>query len=381
MATRHLLDLVSAVAPTDASVLIAGESGSGKELVAQAIHDRSSRSSGALIAVNCGAIPSDLIESELFGHKKGSFTGAISDQVGQIEAAHKGTLFLDEIGDMPLAMQVKLLRVLQEKSVLPIGSNRPVPVDIRVVAASHRNLEEEIRQERFRADLYYRLNVVPLVVSALRERREEVPALIEHFAQQFAASGTKPLRLSAEFMDIMQAYDWPGNVRELSNMVHRLSVLYPGKHIRSNDVEVTMLPAGMAETMSSTTVDEQTSLMDMFAEAGDSVPGSNHQQPATDGLAGPLQAADHSSDIHSSEVHSSEVNDVEDIIMRAQGFDDFRRQGQSLKGILSEIEQDLIERALRETDGNVSRCAKLLRMQRTTLIERIKKYDLKMIAA
>ena len=186
-ATQDLLTLIGAIAPTEASVLITGESGAGKELVAQGIHDKSLRNANPFVAVNCGAIPAELLESELFGHKKGSFTGAISDHVGRVQSAQAGTLFLDEIGDMPMAMQVKLLRVLQEKVVVPVGSNKPIHVDIRVVAATHRNLEEEIKAGRFRADLYYRINVVPVCVAPLRERREEVPALVEHFAKIFAA--------------------------------------------------------------------------------------------------------------------------------------------------------------------------------------------------
>ena len=166
-ATQDLLTLIGAIAPTEASVLITGESGAGKELVAQGIHDKSLRSANPFVAVNCGAIPAELLESELFGHKKGSFTGAISDHVGRVQSAQAGTLFLDEIGDMPMAMQVKLLRVLQEKVVVPVGSNKPIHVDIRVVAATHRNLEEEIKAGRFRADLYYRINVVPVCVAPL----------------------------------------------------------------------------------------------------------------------------------------------------------------------------------------------------------------------
>ena len=349
--TRQLMKLIRSIAPTAASVLINGESGAGKELIAQAIHDQSDRAGQAFVAVNCGAIPGELMESELFGHKKGSFTGAIADREGKVTAADGGTLFLDEIGDMPMSMQVKLLRVLQEKIVLPVGSNQPKSVDIRVVAATHRVLEDEIKAGRFRADLYYRLNVVPLHVHPLRSRRDEVPALIRHFAKHFAPAGVPAIEFSESFLSVMQRYDWPGNVRELSNMVHRLTVLYPGQALKETYVAPSMLPAGMAELICEQPSDEQVSLFDVFSD-----------EPL--GKSSP-----------------SPENDVESIIMHAQGFEDFRQRGQSLKGMLSEIEQDLIERALRESDGNVSRCAKLLRMQRTTLIERIKKYNLKMDAA
>jgi len=368
-ATQDLLTLIGAIAPTEASVLITGESGAGKELVAQGIHDKSLRSARPFVAVNCGAIPAELLESELFGHKKGSFTGAISDHVGRVQSAQAGTLFLDEIGDMPMAMQVKLLRVLQEKVVVPVGSNKPIHVDIRVVAATHRNLEEEIKAGRFRADLYYRINVVPVCVAPLRERREEVPALVEHFAKIFAADKNTTLVLDGKFLRVMKAYDWPGNVRELSNMMHRLSVLHPGQRLSVQDVSPTMLPVGMSELACGVGDSEQSSLLDMMFDDELPVAQSGDIQRAGPAAFGPQE--------HLSE----EDREFESIIMRAQGFDDFRQQGQSLKGILSDVEQDIIQRALSETDGNVSRCAKLLRMQRTTLIERIKKYDLKVVAA
>ena len=368
-ATQDLLTLIGAIAPTEASVLITGESGAGKELVAQGIHDKSLRSAHPFVAVNCGAIPAELLESELFGHKKGSFTGAISDHVGRVQSAQAGTLFLDEIGDMPMAMQVKLLRVLQEKVVVPVGSNKPIHVDIRVVAATHRNLEEEIKAGRFRADLYYRINVVPVCVAPLRERREEVPALVEHFAKIFAADKNTTLALDGKFLRVMKAYDWPGNVRELSNMMHRLSVLHPGQRLSVQDVSPTMLPVGMSELACGVGDSEQSSLLDMMFDDELPVAQSGDIQRAGPAASGPQE--------HLSE----EDREFESIIMRAQGFDDFRQQGQSLKGILSDVEQDIIQRALSETDGNVSRCAKLLRMQRTTLIERIKKYDLKVVAA
>ena len=368
-ATQDLLTLIGAIAPTEASVLITGESGAGKELVAQGIHDKSLRSAHPFVAVNCGAIPAELLESELFGHKKGSFTGAISDHVGRVQSAHAGTLFLDEIGDMPMAMQVKLLRVLQEKVVVPVGSNKPIHVDIRVIAATHRNLEEEIKAGRFRADLYYRINVVPVCVAPLRERREEVPALVAHFAKIFAADKSTTLTLDGKFLRVMKTYDWPGNVRELSNMIHRLSVLHPGQRLSVQDVSPTMLPVGMSELACGVGDSEQSSLLDMMFDDEPPVAQSADIQRAGPAASGPQE--------HLSE----EDREFESIIMRAQGFDDFRQQGQSLKGILSDVEQDIIQRALSETDGNVSRCAKLLRMQRTTLIERIKKYDLKVVAA
>ena len=219
------------------------------------------------------------------------------------------------------------------------------------MAATHRVLEDEIKADRFRADLYYRLNVVPLKIEPLRERREELPALIRHFSKQFTQPDSPGIEFTDGFMQVMQRYDWPGNVRELSNMIHRLSVLYPGQTLRMNHVASSMLPAGMSELIQQDPADEQGSLFDIMM--------SDDADPAN---------------------HEAEC-DPESIIMHAQGFEDFRQRGQSLKGMLSDIEQDLIQRALKESDGNVSRCAKLLRMQRTTLIERIKKYNLNMSAA
>ena len=361
--TRRLQQLIDSIAPADVSVLVTGESGCGKELVARAIHDRSERRYRPLIAVNCGAIPADLLESQLFGHKKGAFTGAIADQRGKLQEADTGTLFLDEIGDMPMSMQVKLLRVLQERNVTPIGSNQLIDIDIRVVAATHRNLEEEIAAGRFRADLFYRLNVLPLQVVPLRERRSEIPELIEHFAAALK-SVDRPITLAPGLASLLQAYDWPGNVRELSNTVHRLSVLYPGQLLDLHNVDATMLPPGALEGLS--TVPK---------------PPQNDGADAFDGLIESEQAADVAAQKFlqgEARADASQVDDeFESIVMLAQGYDDFRAQGQSLKGMLSEIEQDLIARALEESGGNVSRCAKLLKMQRTTLIERIKKYELR----
>lgn len=366
--TKRLRQLIESVAPSLASVLIIGESGCGKELVAKAIHDCSERRYRPFVAVNCGAIPADLLESQLFGHKKGAFTGAISDHKGNIQEADTGTLFLDEIGDMPANMQVKLLRVLQERNVTLIGSNQPIDVDIRVVAATHRNLEEEIASGRFRADLFYRLNVMPLQIAPLRERRTEIPELIEHFSEGLK-SVERPITLAPGLLNLLLAYDWPGNIRELSNTVHRLSVLYPGQRLDLHNVDATMLPQGALEGFSM----EQ----DLAAEKGIkdiNIFDGLIEAEARDPLLG-LPTHQLSDDPVSDD---SQVDDeFESIVMLAQGFEDFRAKGQSLKGMLSEIEQDLIVRALEETGGNVSRCAKLLKMQRTTLIERIKKYELK----
>ena len=355
--TKELEALVKSVAPSDASVLITGESGCGKELYARAIHQQSERSSKPFIAINCGAIPSDLLESQLFGHKKGAFTGAISDFRGKFQDAEGGTLFLDEIGDMPFDMQVKLLRVLQERNITPIGSNQLIGVDVRIVAATHRNIESEIEAQRFRQDLYFRLNVLPLVIPPLRERRSEIKELIEHFAKIHKQSDKGPVELDLDFLSAMEAYDWPGNIRELSNTLHRFSILYAGRKVGLSDVDPAMLPAGLLELLA-TNKPQGEPRAGLFEEPGSSTKISNLPRE-TDTY--PPQEID---------------AEFESIVMLAQGFGDFTEEQPSLKTMLGDIEQDLIMKALGEAGGNVSRCAKLLKMQRTTLIERIKKYDL-----
>ena len=235
---RALLERIDKVAATPARVLITGENGTGKELVARAIHHGSPRAKKPFVEVNCAAIPSELIESELFGHMKGSFTGAVSDRAGKFEQANGGTLFLDEIGDMSLSAQAKVLRVLQDGVVTRLGGSKPVQVDVRVLAATNKQLEEEIAHGRFREDLFYRLNVVPIAVPALRERREDIEQLAVYFLQQFAARDGMPVRdITDEALRRLTALDWPGNVRELRNTVERLVILAGGPTIGAGDVD------------------------------------------------------------------------------------------------------------------------------------------------
>jgi two-component system nitrogen regulation response regulator NtrX len=236
---RQVLDRVEKVAPTDARVLVTGENGTGKELVARAIHRLSPRADKAFIEVNCAAIPSELIESELFGHMKGSFTGAHEDRAGKFELADGGTLFLDEIGDMSLQAQAKVLRALQEGIVTRVGGAKPIQVDVRVLAATNKDLEEEIKGGRFREDLYYRLNVIPLHVPPLRERREDIAMLVRHFVESYSREANlRPKPISDDALDRMQRMDWPGNVRELRNTVERLLILASGASITADDVEL-----------------------------------------------------------------------------------------------------------------------------------------------
>ena len=236
---RQVVERVERVAPTDARVLVTGENGTGKELVARAIHRLSPRSEEAFVEVNCAAIPSELIESELFGHMKGSFTGAVADRAGKFEQAHEGTLFLDEVGDMSLAAQSKVLRALEEGVLTRVGSSKAIRVDVRVVAATNKDLEEEIREGGFREDLYYRLNVVPIRVPPLRERRDDIPMLVQHFVDALEErEGLPPREVSPGALEKLQSLEWPGNVRELRNTVERLFILSSGDVIEEEDVDL-----------------------------------------------------------------------------------------------------------------------------------------------
>src|SRR5499427_7573026 len=231
-ALRRVLRQVEVVAPTDSSVLIQGETGTGKELIAQAIHNRSARRERSLIKVNCAAIPSGLLESELFGHEKGAFTGAITRKPGRFELADKGTLFLDEVGDIPLELQAKLLRVLQEHEFERLGSTRTQQVDVRVIAATHRDLKQMVEEGTFRSDLYYRLHVFPVTVPPLRDRREDIPLLVRHFVDEYARRLNRCIEtIPARTMEAIANYVWPGNVRELQNFIERAVILSPGSSL------------------------------------------------------------------------------------------------------------------------------------------------------
>ena len=361
---RAIRDLLPVVAASSSTVLITGESGTGKEIVARSLHDLSHRAGANFVPINCAAIPKDLIESELFGHRKGAFTGAVTDRVGRFELAQNGSIFLDEIGDLPLELQVKLLRVLQERVVDPVGSTKPVAVDVRVIAATHRDLEAEIAAGRFREDLYYRLNVLPLNTPPLRERASDVPLLLSFFAKQHAASGEKPITFAPDFAYALQSYTWPGNVRELSNLIDRFSTLFSGQCLQLKTFSSSLLPKGLAAFK----VQAEAGELPIMDPSMQGTAGAWVDSPGTGGMF------DDASDDDSGE---GPPNAVEQMTFMSQGLPVLPPEGLSLKHRLAEIERDLISQALSRTNGNVSQTARILNVQRTTLIEKIQKFGLR----
>jgi two-component system response regulator PilR (NtrC family) len=312
-AMKDVFERIEKVAKTDSTILIMGPSGTGKELVASAIHKLSSRGPKSRVSVNCGAIPAELLESELFGHVKGAFTGAISNRKGRFEVAQNGTIFLDEIGDMPQLLQVKLLRVLQERVIEPVGSSETLPIDVRVIAATHRDLEKAVLEGKFREDLFYRLNVIPIRMPALKERREDIPLLISYFLDRFvSADRSNEISFAPLTMDLLMGYDWPGNVRELENVIERLVILRGGSEILAEDL------------------------------------------PAKIFRSNPLATQQYKTLFELPEV------------------------GVDLKQILSDIEDSLIMQAMNRTRGNKNQASKLLSLNRTTLIEKMKKKNLEL---
>ncbi len=326
--------LIRQVAPFDSSVLVLGESGTGKEMVARAIHQQSPRRDKPFIAINCGAIPAELLESELFGHEKGSFTGAISARKGRFEMAEGGTLFLDEIGDMSLPMQVKLLRVLQERVFERVGGNKTQRCDVRIIAATHRNLEQSIADGRFREDLFYRLSVFPLDLPTLHERLDDMPQLISEFNQRLTRRGLGVVRFSQGAMQALQGYPWPGNVRELSNLVERMAILFPRGEVRGSDL-----------------------------------PEKYRGQQVADEVRGAALLALMEDQVSTRLLDTVAADAVDSLgVLPEQGLD--------LKDHLADIEVGLIRQALDVTGGVVAHAARLLHMQRTTLVEKLRKYGL-----
>ncbi|MCK5819509.1 MAG: sigma-54-dependent Fis family transcriptional regulator [Psychromonas sp.] len=343
---RQIRYLVEQVATTHANVMILGESGTGKEVVASAIHNLSGRKKGPFVPINCGAIPSELLESELFGHEKGAFTGAFTKRKGRFELACGGTIFLDEIGDMPLPMQVKLLRILQERSFERVGGTKTIKADVRIIAATHRDLQKLIKEGSFREDLFYRLNVFPIDKPALRDRTEDIPLLLQELLFRLEKDHHVSLRFTQRSLDSLMQHTWPGNIRELSNLLERLLILYPNKIVDLNDLPI-HYRHGDGHTEDTVPV-KLNAEQEIIAER--------------DAL---------------NDLFSDEVDLLSEDVIETTGFlDGLPEDGIDLKNKLAEYEMEMIRQALDVQKGIVSHAAKLLSMQRTTLIEKMKKYGL-----
>ncbi|MBP8172865.1 MAG: sigma-54-dependent Fis family transcriptional regulator [Aeromonadaceae bacterium] len=338
-AIQSVRRLIEQVADKDANVLILGESGTGKEVVARAIHELSPRAQGPFVPINCGAIPPDLLESELFGHEKGAFTGAISSRRGRFELAQGGTLFLDEIGDMPMPMQVKLLRVLQERIFERVGGSKPIEADVRIIAATHRDLEKMIVDNGFREDLYYRLNVFPIETPPLRERTDDIPLLLQELINRHQQEHNAYVRFTQRAMESLMQHAWPGNVRELSNLVERLLILFPNRIVDVKD-----LPPKYRHG----------------AELWQELEGPLDEQAERDALC---------------DVLSESFTQLEEPV--ADPFSHvLPDEGLNLKDMLAELEMEMIRQALEMQDGVVARAAEMLGMRRTTLVEKMRKYGM-----
>jgi sigma-54 dependent transcriptional regulator, flagellar regulatory protein len=341
--------LIQQVAPYDSTVLILGESGTGKEIAARAIHAASPRRQRPFVAVNCGAIPAELLESELFGHEKGSFTGAITARKGRFEIAEGGTLFLDEIGDMSLPMQVKLLRVLQERIYERVGSNTSSECDVRIIAATHRNLEESIIKGTFRGDLFYRLNVFPIEMPTLSARIEDLPALVDDFVAQSARRGRPALRLQAETMEALKNYSWPGNIRELSNLIERLAILCPERPVAIGDLPARYRPADWTAPLLP-------------------APAATAEIPQ---LLASMSGGEEVEIDEDSALPSGLWKMDEDSMVSGQTR--LPENGVDLRAHLTLIERSLISQALQRSGGTVAHAARLLSLRRTTLVEKLRK--------
>ena len=346
-----LIRLIALCADSDAPILIQGETGTGKEVVSRELHRQSARSAKNFVGINCAAIPAQLLESELFGHKKGAFSGAIADRVGRFQLADQGTLFLDEIGDMPLDLQVKLLRVLEEREVMPVGASRAVPFDVRLIAATHQDLEGMVARKEFREDLYYRLNVVPIVIPPLRDRQTDIAELCHYYISLY--SDDRKMSFTPKSIEVLSRYRWPGNVRELANLVKRLSVLSPEPDIELATIPAAYLPPQLAELLQRGEEQE-----DETSEPG-LPPAFMAQlgQETTSKLSQP-------------------VSEVERIVRLSQSMDSLPKEGIATKNLLGDIESNLIRVALTQSEGNVSKAAKLLQIGRTTLIQKLEKYQI-----
>jgi sigma-54 specific flagellar transcriptional regulator A len=351
VAIREVNRLIRQVASHDSTVLILGESGTGKEVAARAIHDASPRAKRPFVPVNCGAIPAELLESELFGHEKGSFTGAIAARKGRFEIADGGTLFLDEIGDMSPTMQVKLLRVLQERVFERVGSNQPMQCDVRIIAATHRNLEDAIERGNFREDLFYRLNVFPIEMPALRDRIEDLELLAGDILARQGRSGCSRVKLSAEAIAALRRHRWPGNVRELANLLERLTVQCGEGVVGVRELPLRYRPKDWVDT------DPVTPLPEVALQLG--------ACPAAEaGTCRKLLEA--TSRIPSADAPADAAPDLS--LLPVDGLD--------LRTHLDAIERRLIEQALQRSEGIVAHAARCLGLRRTTLVEKLRKFSI-----
>ncbi len=364
-AIRDVIGLIRQVADHDSTVLLLGESGTGKEVAARAIHDLSPRRQRPFVAVNCGAIPAELLESELFGHEKGAFTGAVAARKGRFEIAEGGTLFLDEIGDMSPTMQVKLLRVLQERVFERVGNHVPMRCNVRIIAATHRNLEDSMARNTFREDLFHRLNVFPIEMPALRTRLEDLPLLVRDFAAHNVAEGRSEVQLAPRALAALALCPWPGNVRELANLVERLSIVTAGRVADMNDLPVKYRPADWsAQWVAPQFANEIAALDTTVAERllldGDVLPPGTALLPST------TVVVDYDTD-----EEAVEKNAAADDRLSA-----LPQEGIDLRAHLTNIERKLVVQALERSQGVVAHAARLLGLRRTTLVEKLRKLDL-----
>jgi len=369
-AVREVNRLIKQVAAHGSSVLILGESGSGKEVVARAIHDASPRRQRPFVAINCGAIPSELLESELFGHEKGSFTGAVTSRKGRFEIAEGGTLFLDEIGDMSMTMQVKLLRVLQERVFERIGGHAQIRCNVRIIAATHRNLEEAIIKGAFREDLFYRLNVFPIEMPPLRSRLEDMGALVREFIESNVANGRARLNFKPGVMDALLNYGWPGNVRELGNLIERLSILCPHGMVSVNDLPARYRPKDWVDNRDEQLLMTTELMMDSDAHHEETLSLAaltqvNHDDGAdAEDQEEPMLADEHAFLLLS----AGEQPESNLMQLPATGID--------LRSHLYDIERGLIRQAMERAGGTVAHAARLLQLRRTTLVEKLRKFEM-----
>ncbi len=350
------------VAPTDSTVLVTGESGTGKELLVRALHTYSERTDKPFVPINCGAIPKELLESELFGHEKGAFTHAIRTRSGRFEMADGGTIFLDEIGEMDLSLQVKILRVLQEKEIEKVGGQGVKKVDVRIVAATNRDLESEVAAGRFREDLYYRLNVIPLHLPPLRERAGDVLLLVRHFLQRFCEKKKRPvLGISPLVAKIFLAYPWPGNVRELENFMERLSILADGDEVEMEDLPQKILDA-----------------VGPLEELPQEFPGVSEAEVLQACGEGVVIAENTSQNLESTGANAQLGMPEQISVDAGQGFvwptlAELEKYNMGLKEFLEAVEDRLLDEAMVKSDGVKNQAAELLGVKRTTLIEKLKK--------